>query len=80
MSHASRCWRAEPRFDPERGWAKPNGTIGCDNPEHGVNEPAQGDLGDTEEWVTWNVDHAPPLSPAQRDRLAVLLNPGSGQR
>jgi hypothetical protein len=32
---ASRCQRVEPYFDPERGWAKPNGTIGCHIPEHG---------------------------------------------
>jgi len=39
---ASRCQRVAPSFGQERGWAKPNGTIGCDIPEHGVNEPNPG--------------------------------------
>jgi hypothetical protein len=27
------------------------------------------------EWVCWNVDHAPPLSPEQKERLRALLAP-----
>ena len=71
---ASRCQRVAPSLDPERGWAKPNGTIGCDIPEHGVNEPSPGGLS-REEWICWHVDHAPPLSPSKKADLAAILAP-----
>jgi hypothetical protein len=32
-------------------------------------------MGDIEDYVRRNVDAAPPLTPEQRDRLAVLLRP-----
>ena len=54
--------------------AYPNGTIGCPDPAHGVNEPPPPGL-TQEEHIKWIVDHAPPLSQGQRDKLAMLLRP-----
>ena len=68
----SRCQRVAPRFDQERGWAKLNGTIGCDIPEHGVHEPSPEGLS-LEEHVRWNTDHAPPFSPGIRAKLGAIF-------
>ena len=56
---------------------KPNGTIGCDNPQHKVNEPPPAGLSQ-DEHIKWIVDHAPPLSPEQLTQLALLLHPSGG--
>lgn len=56
----------------------PNGTIDCENPDHGVNEPPPPGLS-MEDRVAWIVSHAPPLAQEQRERLALLLSP-PGQR
>lgn len=52
-----------------------NGTIGCFNPEHGVNEPPPPGLS-REDRIIWLVDHAPPLSEEQKTKLYLLLRPG----
>ncbi|HEX9352299.1 MAG TPA: hypothetical protein VF933_00550 [Streptosporangiaceae bacterium] len=50
----------------------PNGTIGCSNPVHKINQPPPPGL-NYEEHVRWVVDHAPPLTEEQRDELGLLL-------
>lgn len=69
----SRCQRIEPFEDPVRGWGKPNGTIGCDVPEHAVNEPPPPGLS-REVHVAWVVDHAPPLNESQREKLRRIFD------
>jgi hypothetical protein len=54
--------------------ANANGTIGCTDPSHNVNEPPPRGL-TTEDRIRWIVDHAPPLSDDQRTRIASLLAP-----
>jgi hypothetical protein len=50
-----------------------NGTIGCSDPDHGVNEPPPPGLSYAGR-VRWIVDHAPPLTEEQRNTLAVLID------
>jgi hypothetical protein len=50
-----------------------NGTIGCSSPEHTVNEPAPPGLTRADH-IQWIVNHAPPLSADQRDKLALILS------
>lgn len=52
--------------------AYPNGTMGCPDPAHRVGKPPPEGLG-TEDHIAWVVDHAPPLSEHQRERMAALL-------
>lgn len=54
---------------------KPNGTIGCDNLQHKINEPPPPGLSQ-DKHIKWIVDHAPPLTQEQVDKLALLLHPG----
>lgn len=54
------------------GQAFPNGTIGCADPAHSVGRPPPPGLS-RDDHIRWIVDHAPPLSPEQRDKLRHLL-------
>jgi hypothetical protein len=55
--------------------AYPNGTIGCPDPAHRVNEPPPPGLSG-EDRITWIVDHAPPLSAEQIAQIRAILFPG----
>jgi hypothetical protein len=57
----------------------PNGTIGCPDPAHRVGEPPPSGLS-RDDHIRWIVDHAPPLTAEQRDRLAMLLRPPGSDR
>ena len=64
---ASRCQRTASR-------PKSNGTLRCDDPAHGINQPAPAGLPYAEH-VAWVVDHAPPLTGDRRATVAALLAP-----
>lgn len=58
----------------------PNGTIGCADPAHSINESPPPGLS-RDDRIRWIVNHAPPLTTEQRDRLTVLLAlPGETRR
>ena len=52
----------------------PNGTIGCNDPDHKLGEQPPPGLSRGDH-IAWIVDHAPPLTPEQRCRIACLLGP-----
>jgi hypothetical protein len=52
---------------------RPNGTIGCGDPEHHIGQPVPDGL-TVKERVKWSVDHFPPLTEDQRRQLALILH------